>query len=212
MGVWEHMWAATAEPVRMPVDRLARLCADLLDERVTQPRWALVTGWFHSASPISIGNQVADAFREEPRTELLGTTVEVHRKAMTFRAFGAGSREASAALASLPADCGDVAVYFTGLDFGNPGMAEAYENESNPDVAVYSLTEPTALLDERDNPDFMGPDGPNFDVDPSIMTEHSVQSFFSTYAKNGPYRPHGPLRDVLQRHFGDDMLEGCAFH
>lgn len=44
MGVWDHMWATTAEPVRMPLDRLARLCADLLDERVTRPRWALVTG------------------------------------------------------------------------------------------------------------------------------------------------------------------------
>jgi hypothetical protein len=211
MGVWEHMWAATAEPVRMPLDRLAWLCADLLDERVTRPRWALVTGRLQSAAPISIGNQTGDVFREQARNELLGTTVETYREVMTFRAFGTGSREAAAALAALPADCGDVAVYFPGFDFGNPGMAEAYGDVSDPEVAVYSLAEPTTLRDERDNPDFMGPDGPNFDVDPVVMTEHSVRTVLATYAKNGPSRPHGPLRDVLLRHFGDDMLECCAF-
>ncbi|MCD0447581.1 hypothetical protein LO763_28600, partial [Glycomyces sp. A-F 0318] len=156
-----------------------RLCADLLDERVTRPRWALVTGRLRSAAPISIANRAAEAFREEAGTGLLGTTVETHSEVMTFRAFGTGSREASAALAALPADCGDVAVYFTGLDFGNPGIAAAYPDESDPDVAVYSLAEPTTLLDVRDNPDFMGPDGPDFEVDPSVVTEHSVRTVFA---------------------------------
>ncbi|GAA1684405.1 hypothetical protein GCM10009830_34670 [Glycomyces endophyticus] len=211
MGVWEHMWVAPAEPVRMPLDRFARLCADLLDERVTRQRWVLVTGRLDSAAPIAIGNQAADAFREQARDELLGTTVETYRGLMTFRAFGTGSREAAAALAALPADCGDVAVYFPGLDFGNPGMAEVYGDVSDPEAALYSLAEPTALRDERDNPDFMGPDGPDFEVDPVVMTEHPVRTVFATYAKNGPTRPHGPLRDVLLRHFGAGMLECCAF-
>ncbi|MDT0346029.1 hypothetical protein [Streptomyces litchfieldiae] len=75
------------------------------------------------------------------------------------------------------------------------------------------MAEPTTLWDERDNPDYMDPDGggPRRGVEPVIETEHAVQSLFTTYGKGGPDRPEGLLRDVLLRHYGDDMLEGCTY-
>jgi hypothetical protein len=207
------MWVATRKPVRMSHGQLARLCADLLDERVVQPQWALVAGRLGAPVPLSLGVELAGAFRTALRTELLGTTVESHGDVMTVEAFGSDAAEVAAALTALPAGHGDVAVYFTGLDFGNPRVAEAYHGRSNPDVAVYALAEPTTLWDERDNPDSMDLDGggPIPGVEPSIDTEHAVQSVFATYEKGGPEHPEGLLRDVLLRHYGDDMLECCCY-
>ncbi|WP_461033809.1 hypothetical protein [Streptomyces mayteni] len=193
--------------------RLARLCVDLLDERVVEPRWALVTGKLGAATPLALGNELRGPCCTAPHTDLVGTTMESDGVVMTVEAFGSVATEVAAALTALPADRGDIAVYFTGLDFDNPQVAEAYEGLSNPDVAAYALAEPATIWDERDNPDFMDPDGggPIPGVEPIIYTEHHVQSVFATYTKRGPSRPEGPLRDVLRRHFGDDMLECCAY-
>jgi hypothetical protein len=70
------------------------------------------------------------------------------------------------------------------------------------DVAVYALLEPIQRWNERTDED---------DAPPTASTRHEVQSYFSTSGNGGPEAAQGLLRNVLVRHFGDDLVDGCEY-
>jgi hypothetical protein len=147
------------------------------------------------------GNQIE--LSEERRATLRARYIEARTKVMTVGAFGRGARELAGVLAGAPYGQQDLAVYFPGLDFGNRRITDEYR--WNADVAVYALLEPVQRRDERSDED------DEDDEAPTTPDEHLAQTYFSTSGKGGPEAAQGLLRDVLVRHFGNDLVDGCEY-
>lgn len=217
MGIWTDQFVAPARPVLLDVDGFTALAADLVRERVVRTPWLLVGGTLCANAELPYVSVLWDARSDDPPTgarlvtEPLPPWAEYDDEDDEPPPWGRGQESATvlakgdsidalpAALATAPYGTQDIALLFHGLDFTNRVITKHYRGKDcRILLAVFALAHAQQRPLAANANGYPG--GPH----------HPVRTFVSTGYKHGDDEIPAPLKAVLRRHFGADLISGLT--